>query len=202
VEHQVRVAVGAPPPAVFDALLDGQRVARCFPGFAPTRHIGSGEGCHGHLRLRKGSLTRSYALYARASDLNPSARTLALDLRLSPLHGGEALEARILLAVIGDGEGSALDVRTDAAPAALEEWRGLMERVLRQFGANLEALVVAHTWERPATRPPTTAPARPAPGQKRRKDIVRRWVPLLGAALVGLITGLLALRRRARGAAA
>ena len=74
-EHSFTIPV--PPDQAWDVLLDVERVAPCMPGASVDTF--DGDEITGHVRVKVGPITMTYAGHARFVDRDPVAHTATLE---------------------------------------------------------------------------------------------------------------------------
>ncbi len=143
--------VHAPPSVVWKALVDVARVAPCLPGAAITGQEDDGS-YKGEFKVKLGPTTAAYNGVLRMTDVDDGAQVATMDAKGTDKRGQGGATATIVSSVHGDaGAGETrVDIVTDfAITGRLARFgRGGMvqdvaNRLLREFAANLEALLQA-----------------------------------------------------------
>lgn len=143
--------VNAPPATVWEALIDVARVAPCLPGAAITGHDEDGN-YKGEFKVKLGPTTAAYNGVLKMTSVDADAQVATMDARGTDKRGQGGATATIVSSVhSGDVAGETrVDLVTDfAITGRLARFgRGGMvqdvaNRLLREFAANLEALLQA-----------------------------------------------------------
>jgi carbon monoxide dehydrogenase subunit G len=143
--------VHAQPATVWEALVDVARVAPCLPGAAITGHDEDGN-YKGEFKVKLGPTTAAYNGVLKMTSVDGEAQVATMDARGTDKRGQGGATATIVSSVhAGDAEGETrVDLVTDfAITGRLARFgRGGMvqdvaNRLLREFAANLEALLQA-----------------------------------------------------------
>jgi carbon monoxide dehydrogenase subunit G len=161
--------VHAQPTVVWEALVDVARVAPCLPGAAITGQEDDGS-YKGEFKVKLGPTTAAYNGVLKMTSVDDAGQVATMDARGTDKRGQGGATATIVSSVhAGDGAGETrVDIVTDfAITGRLARFgRGGMvqdvaNRLLREFAANLEALLQAEGAAGTAVdeAPPTAVPA-------------------------------------------
>ncbi len=185
--------VQATPETVWEALIDVERVAPCLPGAAVTGQEDDGS-YKGEFKVKLGPTTAAYTGTLKMTTVDAGAQRATMDARGNDKRGQGGATASIVSQVQADAAGTKVDIVTDfAITGRLARFgRGGMiqdvaNRLLREFAANLEAMLQA---DGAAT---AGQPAAPGDGDGASADAVAAAAdadaaPGLGAA-AGAMTG-------------
>jgi carbon monoxide dehydrogenase subunit G len=186
------IGVARPPEEVFAAVTDLERVAPCLPGAGVEGR--DGEDFIGRIDVRVGPISAAYRGRLRFVSLDGERRRAVLKARGDELSGRGSAEAQITISVSGAGGTSRIGVETDLQlRGRLAQFgRGAIDaiaaRMLREFAANLEALLAGAPTVRESARP---APAALDVGRLIATARLRRLVGPAAWALVGFSYGYL-----------
>ena len=190
-EFEVPVAV----EEAWKVLTDVERIAPCLPG-AQLKEI-EGEEYRGIVRVKVGPITASYKGAARFSELDDTARKAVLlaEGRETRGQGNASATITAQLAEVGEGR-TKVSVVTDlnVTGKVAQFGRGVLAdvsgKLLEQFAANLETIVLSPPAETPPAEPtepvaeateavaaPTTAEAPPAPEGRESVRLVDHPAP-------------------------
>jgi uncharacterized protein len=97
-EHSFTIPV--PPDKAWDVLLDVRRVAPCMPGAAVDSV--DGDDITGHVRVKVGPITMTYAGHARFVDRDPAAHTVTLEASGKESRGTGTASATVHAALHGE----------------------------------------------------------------------------------------------------
>ena len=153
-EFEVPVAV----EEAWKVLTDVERIAPCLPG-AQLKEI-EGEEYRGIVRVKVGPITASYKGAARFSELDDTARKAVLlaEGRETRGQGNASATITAQLAEVGEGR-TKVSVVTDlnVTGKVAQFGRGVLAdvsgKLLEQFAANLETIVLAPEAEAPPAEP-------------------------------------------------
>lgn len=200
--------VPAMPDEAFQALLNLDRVAPCFPGAQLTGQ--DGDTYHGRMKLRIGPITAAYEGVITIEHADAGTRRAELRASGSEIGGQGGVSAHLVATVQPHGhEGSRVDVVTDLdiRGKAAQFGRGAIgevtQRVLDQFARNLEATFQVPESSKTSAPPTVAAATSSTVAADADLDVLsvvmgplaRQVAPLAGAFLVGLLIGRLVYRR-------
>src|SRR5260370_20479977 len=97
-EHSFTIPV--PPDKAWDLLLDVERVAPCMPGAAVDSF--DGDEITGHVRVKVGPITMTYAGHARFVDRDPVAHTATLEASGKESRGASTASATVRASLPGE----------------------------------------------------------------------------------------------------
>jgi len=97
-EHSFTIPV--PPDKAWDLLLDVERVAPCMPG--ATVDSFDGDEITGHVRVKVGPITMTYAGHARFVDRDPVAHTATLEASGKESRGASTASATVHASLHGE----------------------------------------------------------------------------------------------------
>lgn len=200
----------APPPTVWDFLLDLERVTPCMPG-AELKELVDERTWKGNVKVKVGAVSLAYDATVVVAERDDEARRVVLEAKAREMRGRGMANATIRSAVEPEGEsGTRVDMNTDltvSGPVA-QFGRGMIadvsKRLADEFATCLEARLAAPATAEPAgeaaagegTAPTPTGPSEPAPAAKPVGGIrlalwalaraVGRQLARLGRAIAGL----------------
>ncbi|MBS1887640.1 MAG: SRPBCC family protein [Actinobacteria bacterium] len=196
-------------------LVDLERVAPCMPGVRVES--ADDDGLEATMRVKVGPVTVSYRTRIAIESLDEAARTAVLRATGREARGAGTVEATVTAVMSGNGDRTAVDLKTDlAVTGKVAQFGGgvmteVADRLLRQFAERLEADLAAEA-EAPvngaaAPEPagePAVAPRAPDPAEPEPADIgsiagqvLAPRLALAAAFFAALATILVLLRRRA-----
>jgi carbon monoxide dehydrogenase subunit G len=165
-EHEFTVA--APIDTVWQALLDPERVAPCFPGAKITS--ASGDEFAGIVKVRLGPISLQYRGSGRFTGTDEAAHRTVIEASGSASGGQGTAAAKVQATLVGNGQGTKVSVITDLTitgkPAQFG--RGLIEdvgkKIIGQFADCLSKSLGSADQPAPtAASPPPSAPSPPLP---------------------------------------
>jgi uncharacterized protein len=166
-EHEFTVA--APIDTVWQALLDPERVAPCFPGATITS--ASGEEFAGIVKVRLGPISLQYRGKGRFTGTDEAAHRTMIEASATASGGQGTAAAKVHASLTENGEGTTVSVITDLTitgkPAQFG--RGLIEdvgkKIIGQFADCLSKNLAPadQPAPAPASPPPSPSPPSPAP---------------------------------------
>ncbi len=168
-EH--KFTVPAPIDTVWQALLDPERVAPCFPGASITS--ASGDEFAGIVKVRLGPISLQYRGSGRFTDTDEAAHRTVIRATGTASGGQGTVTATVAASLVENGAGTAVTVATDmivtGRPAQFG--RGLIEdvgnKIISQFADCLSRSLGPQEAPAPVAEPPPAAPslqAAPQPG--------------------------------------
>jgi len=170
-EHEF--AVGAPIDTVWQALLDPERVAPCFPGATITS--ASGDEFAGTVKVRLGPISLQYRGKGRFTGTDEAAHCTVIEASGTAAGGQGTAAAKVHASLAENGEGTTVSVITDLTVTGrpAQFGRGLMEdvgrKIIGQFADCLSKTLAPAQQLAPVddTPPPPAAAAqeRPTPVQ-------------------------------------
>ena len=168
-EHSFTIPV--PPDKAWDVLLDVERVAPCMPG--ATVDSVDGDDIGGHVRVKVGPITMTYAGRARFLDRDPVAHTVTLEASGKESRGTGTASAT-MRAALRDDNGQAghtkltMSTTLNVTGRPAQMGRGVLAdvsgKLIERFAANLADQLSAETDQGEAA-PGTTPPARETAAQ-------------------------------------
>jgi uncharacterized protein len=168
-EHEFTVA--APIDTVWQALLDPERVAPCFPGATITSS--SGDEFAGTVKVRLGPISLQYRGSGRFTGTDEAAHRTVIEASGSASGGQGTAAAKVQATLVGNGQGTKVSVITDLTitgkPAQFG--RGLIEdvgkKIIGQFADCLSKSLGSADQPAPAAAsPPPSAPSPPSPAPR------------------------------------
>ncbi|MGH3694766.1 MAG: SRPBCC family protein [Pseudonocardiaceae bacterium] len=221
-EHHFTVP--APIDTVWQALLDPERVAPCFPGATITST--SGEEFAGIVKVRLGPISLQYRGSGRFTGTDEMAHRTVIEASGTASGGQGTAAARVQAALVENGDGTTVTVITDLTVTGrpAQFGRGLIEdvsrKILGQFADCLSSTLAPQQAPEPAPPPEPIPsepmqPARVQPTQPRPVPppvsdeidlldaaggaVAKRALPVLGAlVLLALVIRWLRAARKAR----
>lgn len=146
-EHHFTVPV--PPDVAWEALLDPERVATCFPG--ATLQSAAGSEFTGTVKVRLGPVALLYKGKGVFTATNPETRRTVIEASARDTRGNGTAAANVAVTVRPDAEGTAVDLTTDlkitGRPAQLG--RGLISDVSGKIVATFADCLAARLAEQP-----------------------------------------------------
>ncbi len=164
-EHNFTVP--APIDTVWQALLDPQRVAPCFPGATITST--SGDEFAGIVKVRLGPISLQYRGSGRFTGTDETAHRTVIEASGTASGGQGTAAARVQAALAENGDGTTVTVTTDLTVTGrpAQFGRGLIEdvskKILGQFADCLSTSLAPQQAPEPAPPPPVSSPVAPAP---------------------------------------
>lgn len=175
-EHKFTVA--APIDTVWQALLDPERVAPCFPGATITS--ASGDEFAGIVKVRLGPISLQYRGKGRFTGTDADAHRTVIEASGTAAGGQGTAAAKVLARLAENGSGTTVSVVTDLTVTGkpAQFGRGLIEdvgkKIIGQFADCLSKSLASAQQPAPAVGTPSpatppsetpTAPAHPAPAR-------------------------------------
>ena len=177
IDSTFQVPVGM--EAVWDALLDIERIAPCLPGASIDEDRGDGEYA-GSMRVKLGPITSTFRGTLRVAEADERARRAVIEASARDTRGQGAAAATITSTLEPDGDGTRVAVQTDMklAGTAAQFGRGVVDdvsqKLVQEFAGRLAAEIRS-----PSARA-TAASAAEAPGARRTPSIGAAEGPVLG----------------------
>lgn len=160
-EHNFTVP--APIDTVWQALLDPQRVAPCFPGATITS--ATGDEFAGIVKVRLGPISLQYRGSGRFTGTDETAHRTVIEASGTASGGQGTATARVQAALAENGDGTTVTVTTDLTVTGrpAQFGRGLIEdvsrKILGQFADCLSSSLAPLEAPEPASPPPVSSPA-------------------------------------------
>lgn len=155
-------AVAATPDAVYEALVDLERVGPCIPG--ATVGPATDDGAHpAEIAVKVGPMRMTYRGTVRIVERDPAARraVLAADVREARGQGNARARMTMSVSAAEDGGSSvASATEVELSGRAAQMGRGIIEDVSQRLVADMAARLSAML----AASPPPPAPAPPVNG--------------------------------------
>ena len=175
-EHSFTIPV--PPDKAWDVLLDVERVAPCMPG--ATVDSVDGDEIGGHVRVKVGPITMTYAGRARFLDGDPVAHTVTLEASGKESRGTGTASATVRAALHDDEQAGntkvTMSTTLNVTGRPAQMGRGVLAdvsgKLIKRFAANLADQLSAGT-DQDEAAPAATAPATPTPPQPAGQTPVR-----------------------------
>jgi carbon monoxide dehydrogenase subunit G len=151
--------LGVPPEQAWPVLTDLGRVAPCMPGVQVES--ADDDGLQAKMRVKVGPVIAAYRTQIVLESKDDEARTAVLRASGRETRGPGTVEALVTAELRGDGEGTAVDLKTDfTVTGKVAQFGGgvmteVADRLLQQFATNLEQDLTAA----PAVAEPAAAPA-------------------------------------------
>jgi carbon monoxide dehydrogenase subunit G len=212
IDSTFQVPVG--PEAVWDALLDIERIAPCLPGASIDENRGDGE-YGGSMRVKLGPVTSTFRGTLRVATADEHARRAVIEASARDTRGQGAATATITSTLEPDGDGTRVAVQTDMklAGTAAQFGRGVVtdvsQKLMAEFADRLADEIRNPSARAAAAAPgaqPTPAPGAPSSAARAPEDdvldltaagrdaVLRRAVPAVAGlaallVLVGLVRG-------------
>ena len=152
-EHSFMIPV--PPDQAWDVLLDVERVAPCMPGASVDTF--DGDEITGHVRVKVGPITMTYAGHARFVDRDPVAHTATLEASGKESRGTGTASATVHAALYsengqaGQAEQTRVTMSTtlNVTGRPAQMGRGVLAdvsgKLVERFAVNLAERLSAHT---------------------------------------------------------
>jgi hypothetical protein len=206
------VQIARPPDEVFEALLDGERVASCVPGSRLTRRTGENTYA-GEVTVRVGPISAAYSGTVRYLELDrpsgDSAGRIVFRASAREKSGQGDADARVAVTVSPDtvsqdSGGAYLSIDTDlmirgrVAQFGQGVMRELSQQLISRFAQNLEHVLAAQAGGQPQpTLHQAPSPEKRAPDRLTLRPLLKRIAPAAAGLTVGLLIGI-GLRRNSR----
>jgi carbon monoxide dehydrogenase subunit G len=164
-EHEFTVP--APIDIVWQALLDPERVAPCFPGATITS--ASGDEFAGIVKVRLGPISLQYRGKGRFTDTDEAAHRTVIEASGTAAGGQGTAAAKVHASLAGNGGDTTVSVVTDLTVTGkpAQFGRGLIEdvgkKIIGQFADCLCKSLAPAEEPVPAVAPPPPTPAAPTP---------------------------------------
>jgi carbon monoxide dehydrogenase subunit G len=142
IDSTFQVPVGM--DAVWDALLDIERIAPCLPGASIDENRGDGEYA-GSMRVKLGPVTSTFRGTLRVAEADEHARRAVIEASARDTRGQGAAAATITSTLEPDGEGTRVAVQTEMklAGTAAQFGRGVVDdvsqKLVQEFAGRLAA---------------------------------------------------------------
>ena len=162
-KHEFTVA--APIDTVWQALLDPERVAPCFPGATITS--ASGDEFAGIVKVRLGPVSLQYRGKGRFTGTDEAAHRTVIEASGTASGGQGTAAAKVHASLAENGEGTTVSVTTDLTVTGkpAQFGRGLIEdvgkKIIGQFADCLSKSLAPA--DQPAPAPASPPPAAPSP---------------------------------------
>lgn len=168
-EHEFTVP--APIDTVWQALLDPERIAPCFPGATLTS--ASGDEFAGIVKVRLGPISLQYRGAGRFTGTDEAAHRTVIEASGTASGGQGTAAAKVQASLAENGHGTTVTVTTDLTitgkPAQFG--RGLIEdvskKIIGQFADCLSRSLGPAEEPAPSAAPPPSAPAPQTPAPPR-----------------------------------
>ncbi|MGH3902317.1 MAG: SRPBCC family protein [Pseudonocardiaceae bacterium] len=181
--------VPAPVDIVWQALLDPERVAPCFPGATLTS--ADGDEFAGLVKVRLGPISLQYRGSGRFTETDEAAHRTVIKATGTASGGQSTAAATVTATLAGNGEGTVVTLATDLTitgkPAQFG--RGMIEnvggKIIGQFADCLAKSLAPQEGPAPATVAPGSAsgsPATPATSQGPARSAPPQPAPVLPVA--------------------
>lgn len=186
-EH--RVTIPAPLPAVWDALLDVERIAPCMPG--AVLDGSEGDEFAGSVKVKVGAIQMAYRGRGRFVERDAAARRVVLEAAGKEARGSGSASATITVTLHEENGTTSAAVRTDLSVSgrAAQFGRGIISDVgdamLGRF-ASAMADRLAETPVDPVARP-TPEPAGVEPSGAEPLDLTHVAASAVGKRLAGAV---------------
>jgi uncharacterized protein len=179
-----KFTVPAPIDTVWQALLDPDRVAPCFPGASITS--ARGDEFTGTVKVRLGPVSLQYRGSGRFTETDEAAHRAVMKATGTASGGQGTASATVHASLAENGEGTMVTVATDLTitgkPAQFG--RGLIQdvggKIIGQFADCLGASLAPKEEPAPVAAPPPSSPSQPAsaaPSTPSRPAVVQRVPP-------------------------
>src|SRR3712207_2078776 len=180
-EHQFTVA--APIDTVWQALLDPERVAPCFPGATITS--ASGEEFAGIVKVRLGPVSLQYRGSGRFTGTDEDAHRTVIEASGTATGGQGTAAAKVQASLTENGQGTTVSVITDLTVTGrpAQFGRGLIEdvgkKIIGQFADCLSKSLAAAEQPASSALPPPSPLLPQAPSPSPQPAAVQPAVPRL-----------------------
>lgn len=156
-------AVKAPPDRVYEFLLDVNNVVSCVPG-AELSEVVDPDTFKGKVRIKVGPVTVSYNGTARITSRDAATRTATLEADGRETTGSGSAQAKTVMSVAEDGEGSQVTLSTDftVVGRVAQFGRGIMEDVSRHLVGQAAECIRAKLEAPPADPTPPAGASSPS----------------------------------------
>ena len=170
--------IKAPLPAVWEALIDVERVAPCLPGAEVTGR-GDDGSYEGSFQVKLGPTTAAYRGTLRMVELDEAARVATMSANAQEKRGGGSAKATMVSTMSAAGDATKVEVETDftltgrlarfgrggmiqdVSNRLLRDFAECLQRTLEDGGA--EAAPVPSAPSAPATSSATATALAPSP---------------------------------------
>ena len=158
IENEFEVA--APPPRVFEFLLDVNRVVTCMPG-AELSEVVDPDTFKGRVKIKVGPITVAYNGTARIAERDEAARRAVLQADGRETTGPGSARASAVMTVEPSGSGSRVKVATDFSVAGrvANFGRGVMEDVSRRLVTQMAQCIKSNLESEASAEAAVEAPA-------------------------------------------
>src|SRR5262245_8021723 len=152
-------SVDAPVSAVWDVLVDVQRVAPCLPGARVLEKL-DGERYRAGMTVKLGPMTLTYEGEVELLERDPAARRARLSGSAREARGQGTANAQVAFALAPQGEGTRaeieMDVQLSGRAAALGQGvlQPVAEKLVTEFASNLAQLCAPRASGAPAAPRP------------------------------------------------
>jgi carbon monoxide dehydrogenase subunit G len=159
-------SVDAPVSAVWDVLVDVERVAPCLPGARVLEKL-DGERYRAGMTVKLGPMTLNYEGEVELLERDPAARRARLSGSAREARGQGTANAQVAFALAPQGEGTRaeieMDVQLSGRAAALGQGvlQPVAEKLVTEFAANLAQLCAPRANGAPAPPRPEALDAGP-----------------------------------------
>ncbi|MBP2321985.1 carbon monoxide dehydrogenase subunit G [Kibdelosporangium banguiense] len=199
------VHIAQDPAAVFETLLDVERVAGCMPGSKLTGQVDDST-YSGEVKVKVGPLGVAYTGTVKFLSVDPAARVAILKASGREQHGQGNADAHVTARVVPDGTGSKVAIETDLMirGKVAQFGRGVIgevsQRLIDQFAQNVEKSFTTNGSAAPVTASAAAAPVEEAAPALDGLALVatpllKRFAPVAAGVAIGLLAGL-GLRRK------
>ena len=178
-EHEFTIA--APIGTVWQALLDPERVAPCFPGATITS--ASGDEFAGMVKVRLGPISLQYRGSGRFTGTDEAAHRTTIEASGTAAGGQGTAAAKVHASLAENGQGTTVSVVTDLTitgrPAQFG--RGLIEdvgkKIIGQFADCLSTTLGSAEEPEPAASPPAATPTQPTAAPPAARPVAAQPAP-------------------------
>ncbi|WUH99962.1 SRPBCC family protein [Spirillospora sp. NBC_00431] len=187
-EH--RVTIPAPVSAVWDALLDVERIAPCMPGAVLDGH--EGDEFAGSVKVRVGAIQMAYRGRGRFVERDAAARRVVVEAAGKEARGSGSASATITVTLHEENGTTSADVRTELSVSgrAAQFGRGIIgdvgDAMLGRFAAAM-ADRLAETSVDPVAPRPMPEPAGADPAGAEPLDLTHVAASAVGKRLAGAV---------------